>query len=100
MCQRRESTQQQTIGGKKKGDKVCPHFKGCLVVFLINSDRLLVSFDSLLEYAASTPLEAPCCHLVDCCQKGVEQSLFPWDGNVHKVENNHWKEVEEEVSCN
>jgi hypothetical protein len=88
------------IGGKKKRDKVHPCFICCLVVFLIDSDRLLVSLESLLVYTTSTPLEASCCCLVGHSLKDVEQCLFSWDREVCKVEYDDVKMVEEEVSCN
>jgi hypothetical protein len=64
-------------GGKNKKEKVRSCLC-CLVAFLVNSNWLLVpALDSLLVHAASTPLEAPCHHLLDCPHKGLEGYLVP-----------------------
>jgi hypothetical protein len=44
------------VGGKKEREEVRLHFACCRAIFLIDSDRLLVSFDSLSMSAGSMPL--------------------------------------------
>ncbi len=64
-------------GSEKRAQRIRPCLTCCLVAFLIASNWLFESFDSLLAHTLNTPLKAPCYCLLNHHHKSVERRLFP-----------------------